>query len=52
MSLEVDMSDYFLVHHTAADTIDHIDPLDLSRAVAALGVMAYVVADLPVRLGE
>jgi carboxypeptidase Q len=52
MSLEVDMSDYFLVHHTAADTIDHIDPLDLSRAVAALGVMAYVVADRPVRLGE
>jgi carboxypeptidase Q len=52
MSLEVDMANYFLLHHTAADTIDHIDPLDLSRAVAALGVMTYVVADLPVRLGE
>jgi carboxypeptidase Q len=52
MSLEVDMADYFLLHHTAADTIDHIDPVDLSRAVAALGVMAYVVADLPARLGE
>jgi carboxypeptidase Q len=52
MSLEVDMADYFLRHHTAADTIDHIDPLDLSRAVAALSVMTYVVADLPTRLGE
>jgi carboxypeptidase Q len=52
MSLEVEMADYFLLHHTAADTIDHIDPLDLSRAVAALSVMAYVVADLPARLGE
>jgi carboxypeptidase Q len=43
---------YFLIHHTQADTIDKIDPADVSRAAAAIAVMAYVVADLPQRLGE
>ncbi len=49
MSLEVD-GNYFLIHHTPADTIDKIDPMDMSRAAAAIGVMAYVVADMPERL--
>jgi carboxypeptidase Q len=49
MSLEVD-GDYFLIHHTAADTIERIDPAAMSRAAAAIAVMAYVVADMPERL--
>ena len=49
MSLEVD-GNYFLIHHTPADTIDKIDPMDVSRAAAAVAVMAYVVADMPERL--
>lgn len=49
MALEVDGS-YFLIHHTPADTIDKIDPMDMSRASAAIAVMAYVVADMPARL--
>jgi len=49
MSLDVD-GDYFLIHHTPADTIDRVDPADMSKAVAAIGVMAYVVADMPQRL--
>jgi carboxypeptidase Q len=44
--------DYFRIHHTEADTVDKIDPKDMSRAVAAIAVMTYVVADLPGRLGE
>jgi carboxypeptidase Q len=52
MSLEVDGSKYFLIHHTAADTVDKIDPVDFARCVAALAGMAYVVADMPQRLGE
>ena len=52
MSLEVDGSKYFLIHHTPADTIDKIDPVELARCAAAVAVMAYVVADLPHRLGE
>ncbi|HXW03957.1 MAG TPA: M20/M25/M40 family metallo-hydrolase [Vicinamibacterales bacterium] len=49
MSLEVD-GDYFRIHHTPADTVDRIDPLHMSRAAAAIAVMAYVVADMPERL--
>ena len=49
MSLDVD-GNYFLIHHTDADTIDKIDPMDMSRASAAIAVMAYVVAEMPDRL--
>lgn len=52
MSLDVDTSKYFLYHHTEADTVDKLDPVDMARCVAAVAVMAYVVADLPQRLGD
>ena len=52
MSLEVEGSKYFLIHHTAADTVDKIDPAEFARCVAAMTGMAYVVADMPQRLGE
>jgi carboxypeptidase Q len=50
MSLEVDGSKYFLIHHTPADTIDKIDPIEMAKCAAAVGVMAYVVAEMPDRL--
>jgi carboxypeptidase Q len=43
--------DYFLIHHTSADTVDKIAPVDVSRAAAAIAVMSYVIADMPERLG-
>ena len=49
MSLEVE-GNYFLLHHTPADTIDKIDPMDMARASGAIAVMAYVIADMPDRL--
>ena len=49
MSLEVE-GNYFLIHHTPADTVDKIDPVDMAKASAAIAVMAYVVADMPERL--
>ena len=49
MSLDVD-GNYFLIHHTPADTIDKIDPMDMARASAAIAVMSYVIADMPERL--
>jgi carboxypeptidase Q len=49
MSLNAE-GDYFLIHHTPADTVDKIRPEDLARASAAIAVMAFVVADLPHRL--
>lgn len=48
--LAVDRSQYFWYHHTAADTIDKLDPAEMGRCVAALAVLAYVVADMPERL--
>lgn len=49
MSLEVD-GNYFLIHHTPADTVDKIDPVDMAKASAAIAVMTYVVADMADRL--
>ena len=49
LSLDVD-GNYFLVHHTPADTVDKIDPRHMSTAAAAIAVMAYVVADMAQRL--
>lgn len=49
MSLEVE-GNYFLIHHTPADTVDKIDPMDMSRASAAIAVMTYIIADMPERL--
>jgi carboxypeptidase Q len=42
-----DSTKYFTIHHTPADTIDRIDPKDVSRAAASLAAMIYVVADMP-----
>ncbi len=50
MSLEVDGTKYFVIHHTPADTIDKIDPLEMAKCAAAVAVMAYVVADMRERL--
>jgi carboxypeptidase Q len=49
MSLDVG-GNYFLIHHTPADTVDKIDPLDLARSSAAIAVMTYVIAEMPDRL--
>ena len=50
LALAVDDSKYFLIHHTPADTVDKIDPVEMAKCAAAVAVMAYVVADLPERL--
>jgi carboxypeptidase Q len=49
LSLEVE-GNYFLIHHTPADTIDKIDPLEIARSAAAVAVMTYVIAEMPERL--
>jgi carboxypeptidase Q len=50
MMAHVVNGDYFLIHHTPADTIDRITPKQMSDNAAAIAVMAYVIADLPGRL--
>ena len=43
--------DYFLIHHTPADTIARITPKQVSDNAAAIAVMIYTIADLPWKLG-
>jgi carboxypeptidase Q len=43
---------YFLVHHTEADTLAQITAKQMSDNAAAIAVMTYAVADLPWRLGR
>jgi carboxypeptidase Q len=44
--------DYFLIHHTPADTIARITPKQAADNAAAIAVMMYVIADLPWKLGS
>jgi len=46
LGLNVDGTRYFWYHHTAADTIDKLDPNDMARCVATMAVMAYIAADM------
>jgi carboxypeptidase Q len=43
---------YFHTHHTAADTLDKVNPDELARSAAAMTALAYVLAEMPYRLGE
>ncbi len=40
-------SGYFWIHHSAADTVERLDPRQLNHHAAALAVWAYAVAQLP-----
>ena len=46
------MEHYFDWHHTPADMVDKVDPVELRKNVAALAVMVYVLADMPETLLE
>jgi carboxypeptidase Q len=50
LALAVDDSKYFTIHHTPADTVDKIDPVEMAKCAAAVAVMTFVVADLPGKL--
>ncbi|MCA9243590.1 MAG: M20/M25/M40 family metallo-hydrolase [Phycisphaerales bacterium] len=52
LGLDADMTHYFDVHHTHADTVDKIDQAELQRNVAVMAVTAYILADMPGRLGD
>lgn len=43
---------YMEYHHTVADTLDKVDPIDFQKNIAQLAVFAYVLADMDVRLGN
>jgi len=43
----VDTRHYFDYHHTAADTLDKVDPVHLREQVATLATLAYYLAQMP-----
>jgi carboxypeptidase Q len=45
-----DAARYFVIHHSAADTVERITPEEVSRAAAAIAVVAYATAEMPERL--
>ena len=45
LSLDTVGEHYFDWHHTQADTLDKVQPVDLQRAVALLGAMGWALAE-------
>jgi carboxypeptidase Q len=43
----VDTRTYFDYHHSAADTLDKIDPDNIRRQATVMAMMAYLVAEMP-----
>ncbi len=41
-----DTTHYWEIHHTKADTFDKIIKLDMQKNIAAVGIMAYVLAEM------
>ena len=46
VTIETDPSRYFWYHHSEADMIDKLDPVDLARNVAIFAVVANTVANM------
>ncbi len=42
-----DGTHYFDIHHSAADTLDKIDPENLAKNAAAVAVVAWALAEMP-----
>ena len=38
---------YFNYHHSAADTLDKVDPRELRENAAAMAVLAYALTNMP-----
>jgi len=45
-----DAGRYFVIHHSAADTVERIGPEEVSKAAAAIAAISYAVAEMPERL--
>jgi carboxypeptidase Q len=43
----LDVRTYFDYHHTAADTLDKVDPANLQRQVAVMATLVYFLAESP-----
>jgi carboxypeptidase Q len=48
----IDGADYFNYHHTAADTLDKVDPQNLKRHVALIASLTWFLANMEQPLGR
>ena len=48
----IDGSDYFHYHHTAADTLDKVDPMNLKRHVAMVTALTWYLANMEQSIGR
>jgi len=46
----LDVRTYFNYHHTPADTLDKIDPLEMKKQVAVLAMLTWYLAEMPEEL--
>jgi carboxypeptidase Q len=50
LGMHQDTTNYWPIHHTAADTVDKVDPVLLAKNTAAMAVMVWALADMPERI--
>ena len=48
----VDSSAYFSYHHTPADTLDKVNPLELKRHVAVMTALTWYLANMDENIGR
>lgn len=46
LALIGDPTRYFQIHHTPADTVEHIDPKEVAKAAAGIAVVTYLTAEM------
>jgi carboxypeptidase Q len=47
VSVRQDATHYFDLHHSAADTLDKVNPFELAQVAAQVGWVAYALAEMP-----
>jgi len=47
VAVQQETSHYFDTHHSAADTLDKVQPEPLNKTAAAIAVVAYALAEMP-----
>ena len=52
LGLSVDGRLYFNTHHTHADTVDKVDPKQLTDCAVTMAAAVFILADMPKKLGE
>jgi carboxypeptidase Q len=50
--LDHDMTEYWWIHHTEADTFEKVDPDNVRRSVATMTLMAWALAEMPTPVDE